>query len=68
VKTFGEAYESEFGATAFTVIETPNEVEPPEFIAVTTYVSIEETTVGVPEITPEVVLKFNPEGKLGLIE
>ena len=35
VKTFGEVYESEFGAIAFTVITTPKVVAPPELAAVT---------------------------------
>jgi len=37
-------------------------------VPVTTYVVVGEDKVGVPEITPVVVLRFNPFGRAGLIE
>ena len=58
-------YESAIGATSFTVTETPNETDPPELVAVTVYVAVAETTLGVPEIIPVVVSSDNPLGKVG---
>ena len=37
-------------------------------VPVTTYVVLGEDNVGVPEITPVVVSRFNPLGREGLIE
>jgi hypothetical protein len=37
-------------------------------VPVTTYVVLGEDNVGVPEITPVVVLRFKPFGREGLIE
>ena len=68
VNTFGELYESELGAISFTVITTSKVVDPPELVAVTVYEAVFEITVGVPEISPVIVLNESPEGKLGVIE
>ena len=38
---------------------------PPEFSAVIVYVAVEDTTVGVPVITPVVWLNTRPLGRLG---
>ena len=38
------------------------------FVAVTVYDVVEETTVGVPEISPVDVLKVRPVGRTGVID
>ena len=53
---------------AFTIIVNAFVVDPPEFVAVTVYVALAVAELGVPEITPLLVLKLSPEGKLGLTE
>ena len=50
------------------MITTSKVVDPPEFVAVTTYPAVAETAVGVPEITPVVVLNESPAGSAGEIE
>ena len=57
-------------ARLFTVMETLAVVVNPELfcVPVTTYVVLGEDNVGVPEITPVVVLRFKPFGREGLIE
>jgi len=50
---------------SLTVMDTVAVSLPPEFVAVTVYVAVELTTVGVPEIIPSVVLKTNRPGKVG---
>jgi hypothetical protein len=54
----------------FTVMETFAVVCAPELLCVpvTTYVVVGEDNVGVPEITPVVVLRLIPFGRAGLIE
>jgi hypothetical protein len=48
------------------VIDTPTVVEPPEFVAVTVYVAVAVTAVGVPEIIPVRTLSERPAGNAGL--
>ena len=54
----------------FTVMETFAVVCNPVLVCVpvTTYVVVDEDDVGVPEITPVVVLRLMPFGKEGLTE
>ena len=47
-----------------TVISTVVVPVPPLFVALIVYVAVEETTVGVPLITPVVALKVRPFGKV----
>ena len=56
------------GAASLTVITTSKVADPPEFVAVTTYPAVVETDVGVPEITPVVVLNESPAGSAGETE
>jgi hypothetical protein len=49
------------------VITTFAVVLPPELVAVTVYVEVDDTAVGVPLITPVDVLNVNPAGSVGLI-
>ncbi len=55
------------GATtaALTVMLTPPVVLPAEFVAVTAYVAVAATVLGVPEITPVEVLRLRPGGREG---
>ena len=57
-------------AGLFTVMETLAVACNPELLCVpvTTYVVLGEDNVGVPEITPVVVFRFNPLGSEGLTE
>jgi hypothetical protein len=57
-------------AGLFTVMVTLAVACNPELLCVpvTTYVVLDEDNVGVPEITPVVVFRFNPFGREGLIE
>ena len=41
---------------------------PPELLAVTVYIALADTMVGVPLISPVVVSKFRPSGRVGLID
>ena len=42
--------------------------EPPVFQAVIVYVLLVDNSVGVPEISPVNAFRFNPAGRLGLME
>ena len=53
------------GGISLTVISTVVVSLPPEFSAVIVYVAVEDTTVGVPVITPVVGLNTKPVGRLG---
>ena len=53
------------GGISLTVISTVVVPVPPLFVALIVYVAVEETTVGVPLITPVVALKVRPFGKDG---
>ena len=68
MSTFGVAYDNADGGMLFTVIPIVNVVDPPEFVAVTTYEAEAETVVGVPEITPVVVFNESPAGSAGETE
>lgn len=61
-------YISELGATSLTVSRSAAVVDPPEFVAVMVNVAGAAISVGVPLITPVVVLKFKPDGNEGEIE
>ena len=50
---------------SLTVIEIANEVFPPELVAVTVYVAVDVTAVGVPEMTPVEVFSESPFGNAG---
>ncbi len=51
-----------------TVIVTVAVALPPEFIAKTVYVLVEDNTVGVPEISPVEVANTSPVGNVGEID
>jgi hypothetical protein len=53
---------------ASTVIVRTAVVLPAEFVAVTVYVEVGETTVGFPEMTPIEVLRLRPPGSAGETE
>ena len=57
-----------FGAISFTVISTVVVPLPPAFVAVTVYTVEGERTVGVPLISPVVVLNDKPVGSDGAID
>ena len=56
------------GASELIVIVTVVVPVPLAFVAVIVYVVAEEVTVGVPDITPVVVLKDKPAGNAVLME
>ena len=61
------------GKIAATPIETvadPVDVAPPDTVALTEIVKVDEeaAVVGVPEITPVEVLRVSPAGRVGLTE
>ena len=50
---------------AFTVMLRPTVVLPPVLVAVTVYVAVAATAVGVPLMTPVEVLRLRPAGSAG---
>ena len=56
------------GSAGFTVMVKTALLLPPAFVAVTVYVPVAVTAVGVPEITPVLVFMDNPAGSDGLTE
>jgi hypothetical protein len=69
VNAVGAAFETdEMASAALTVSDSANVTLPPAFVAVTVYVVCATAAVGVPEITPLVVLSDNPDGNAGLTE
>ena len=58
----------EDGGAFVTVIVTVAVALPPEFIARTVYVLVEDNTVGVPEISPVEVENTSPVGNVGEID
>jgi hypothetical protein len=66
VSFIGETLAFEGATTAaITVIDSEAGVEPAAFVAVTVYVAAAVAVVGVPVITPVVVLSVRPAGSAG---
>src|SRR5262245_13629619 len=61
----GVVYWRFVGGPTLIVMLTPAVVKPAAFVAVTVYVAAAVTTVGVPEMTPVVVLSVSPAGSAG---
>ncbi len=64
VNEFG-LYVNDEGATSLTTISTSAVVLPPVLVAVTVYVAVDETEVGVPLMAPVEESSDNPDGREG---